>query len=142
MTLRTILLVPFLIIFLGRPLVVSGGSVFFYMPVVTRSIRLTFMPVANEMARKGHEVVILTQHPDKNPIPNITEITIEGKIMKVVSEKMSEDVMKEGASTSPPLMDFVEAQVAVSCFSKSCRKCYTCIKFPTEGILLRQPFIL
>ena len=133
MTLRTILLVPFLIIFLGRPLVVSGGSVFFYMPVVTRSIRLTFMPVANEMARKGHEVVILTQHPDKNPIPNITEITIEGKIMKVVSEKMSEDVMKEGASTSPPLMDFVEAQVAVSSFRKSRGKYGIGIKyrFPT-----------
>ena len=126
-------------------MVVSGGSVFFYMPVVTKSIRLTFMPVAIEMARKGHEVVILTQHPDKNPIPNITEITIEGKIMKVVSEKMSEEVMKEGASTSPPIMDFVEAQAAVSSFNKSSRKYSKCIRLAvssSEGTLVVQPFIL
>ena len=45
----------------------SCGSILFYMPIVTKSIRITFMPVATEMAKRGHEVVVVTQHPDKKP---------------------------------------------------------------------------
>ena len=72
------------------------------------------MPVATEMARRGHEVVVLTQHPDKNPNPNITEITIDGKIFNTLTERISKEILKEGASTNPPLVEFVEAQLAVS----------------------------
>ena len=79
MTFRGIIFVLFSLSLLGGKLLVSGGNVFFYMPVVSKSIRITFMPVATEMAKRGHEVVVLTQHPDKNPNPNITEINVDGK---------------------------------------------------------------
>ena len=113
-TIWTIILVLCSLNLFGMQPLVSGGNVFFYMPVVSKSIRITFMPVATEMARRGHEVVVLTQHPDKNPNPNITEITVDGKIFNAVAERISQEMMKEGASTNPPLMEFVEAQLAVS----------------------------
>lgn len=72
------------------------------------------MPVATEMAKRGHEVVVLTQHPDKNPNPNITEINVDGKLFNAVAERISQEMMKEGAASNPPLMEFVEAQLAVS----------------------------
>ena len=114
LTFRTIILVLCSLSFFGRQPMVSGGNIFFYMPVVSKSIRITFMPVATEMARRGHEVVVLTQHPDKNPNPNITEITIDGKIFNDLTERISKEMMKEGGSTSPPFMEFVEANLAVS----------------------------
>ena len=113
-TLRTIWLVLLSFNLLQQPIVVTGGSVLFYMPVVSRSIRITFMPVATEMARRGHEVFVVTQHPDKNPNPNMTEITIDGKIFNSLTEKISVEMMKEGGKTDPPLMEFVDAQIAVS----------------------------
>ena len=81
-TIRTIILVLCSLSLFGRQPLASGGNVFFYMPVVSKSIRITFMPVATEMARRGHEVVVLTQHPDKNP-NNPEEAT---KKFKEVSE--------------------------------------------------------
>ena len=111
---RAILFVCCSIFFLEQPTIVSGGSILFYMPVVSRSIRITFMPVASEMARLGHEVVVVTQHPDKKTDPNLTEITIDGKIFNDLTEKVSEELMKSGSSPDPPLNEFVEAQLAVS----------------------------
>ena len=111
---KTILFIFCSIFLLEQSAVVSGGSILFYMPVVSRSIRITFMPVASEMARLGHEVVVVTQHPDKKPDPNLTEITIDGKIFNELTEKVSEELMKSGSSPDPPLQEFVEAQLAVS----------------------------
>ena len=111
---KTILFIFCSIFLLEQSAVVSGGSILFYMPVVSRSIRITFMPVASEMARLGHEVVVVTQHPDKKPNPNLTEITIDGKIFNELTEKVSEELMKSGSSPDPPLNEFVEAQLAVS----------------------------
>ena len=52
------------------------------------------MPVASEMARRGHEVVVITQHPDKKPDHNLTEITIDGKIFNDMIEKVSVEKLK------------------------------------------------
>ena len=111
---RTILIVLHLILFLGQPNVVDSGRILFYMPLVSRSIRITFMPVASEMAGRGHEVVVITQHPDKKPDPNLTEITIDGTIFNNLMEKVSAEKLKTGGNPDPPLMEFVEAQLAVS----------------------------
>ena len=112
--LRTIFIVGYFMLFLGQPTEVSSGRILFYMPLVSKSIRITFMPVASEMARRGHEVVVITQHPDKKPDHNLTEITIDGKIFNDMIEKVSVEKLKTGGDPDPPLMEFVESQVAVS----------------------------
>merc|ERR1712226_501783 len=71
------------------------------------------MPVASEMAGRGHEVVVITQHPDKKPDPKLTEITIDGTIFNNLMEKVSAEKLKTGGNPDPPLMEFVEAQLAI-----------------------------
>ena len=102
------------LLLLDQQNLVSSGSVLFFMPMVSKSIRITFMPVASEMARRGHEVVVITQHPDKNPNPNITEITIEAKEFNEFTEKVSAEKLKTGGNPDPPIMEMIELQLSVS----------------------------
>ena len=102
------------LLLLDQQNLVSSGSVLFFMPMVSKSIRITFMPVASEMARRGHEVVVITQHPDKNPNPNITEITIEAKEFNEFTERVSAEKLKTGGNPDPPIMEMIELQLSVS----------------------------
>ena len=103
-----------ILLLLNQPHVVSCGSILFYMPMVTKSIRITFMPVASEMAKRGHEVVIVTQHPDKNPNPNLTEIIIDGKDFNEFTDRLSAEKLKTGGNPDPPIMEAIELQLLVS----------------------------
>ena len=91
----------------------SCGSILFYMPIVTKSIRITFMPVATEMAKRGHEVVVVTQHPDKKPNLNLTEITVDAKEFNELTEWISAEKLKTGGNPDPPLAEFIELQLLV-----------------------------
>ncbi len=42
------------------------GRILFYMPLVSKSMKITFMPLAEELARRGHEVVIIMPHDGKS----------------------------------------------------------------------------
>ena len=66
------------------------------------------------MARRGHEVVVITQHPDKNPNPNITEITIEAKEFNEFTERVSAEKLKTGGNPDHPIMEMIELQLSVS----------------------------
>ncbi|XP_044733444.1 uncharacterized protein LOC123296047, partial [Chrysoperla carnea] len=37
-----------------------------------------FAPILRELARKGHEVTVISHFPEKNPLPNYTDISITG----------------------------------------------------------------
>ena len=100
------------------------------MPIVTKSIRITFMPVASEMARLGHEVVVVTQHPDKKPNPNLTEIIIDGSEFNELMDRVSEDQLKTGGNPDPPILEFIELQLKVSSI---CMFLYSC---PTATLLV------
>ena len=91
----------------------SCGSILLYMPIVTKSARITFMPLATEMAKRGHEVVVVTQHPDKKPNPNITEITVDAKEFNELTDRMSAEKLKTGGNPDPPLAEFIECQLLV-----------------------------
>ncbi|XP_069179905.1 UDP-glycosyltransferase UGT5-like isoform X2 [Procambarus clarkii] len=45
------------------------------LPVTTKSHRNVFMPLAEALADRGHEVVMLTNHPKSSRHPNVTEVT-------------------------------------------------------------------
>ena len=120
----------YLLNFFGRSSMVSGGSVLFYWPGGSRSHHINnVMPVATEMAGRGHEVVVISKYSDKNPNSNITEIIIDddGKL-NAIFEKMSHGMLKEESKTmvlpsnlfklvyqyEVPFMELVEWQIMVS----------------------------
>nr|XP_045599231.1 UDP-glycosyltransferase UGT5-like isoform X3 [Procambarus clarkii] len=45
------------------------------LPVSTKSHRNVFMPIAEALADRGHEIVMLTNHPKSSKHPNIHEVT-------------------------------------------------------------------
>ena len=109
-----LLVLSILVLLMDQPRAVSGGSILFYMPFVSKSIKITFMPVAEEMASRGHEVAVVMQHPTKNPNPNIKEIIIGGNEFIDMTERVSNEKLKSGADATPPLMDMINTAVVVS----------------------------
>ena len=72
------------------------------------------MPVAEEMAARGHEVVVLMQHPSKKPNPKLKEIIIDGREIEELSEKVSEQKLRSGDGGSLPISDLLNTAFLVS----------------------------
>ncbi len=57
----------------------AGSRILFYSPMTAKSACMAFVPLANELARKGHSVTVVTQWSDMDlhqdivqpPIPNL-----------------------------------------------------------------------
>ena len=107
-------LVTFAILLVDKPKLASCGSIFFFMPFVSKSIKITFMPLAEEMAARGHEVVVLMPHPTKKPNPNLKEIIIDGREFIEMTDKVSEQQLKTGADGIPPVFEIFNAGLLVS----------------------------
>ena len=72
------------------------------------------MPLAEEMAARGHEVVVLMPHPTKKPNPKVNEIIIDGHEFIELTEKLSEKELKAGADGIPPVFEMFNAGLLVS----------------------------
>ena len=92
----------------------SCGSVLFFIPFMSKSVQITFMPMANEMAAKGHEVVVVMPYATKKPNPKVKEIIIDGREWDELQERMSIEKLKTGADSKTPLFEAVDIAVSVS----------------------------
>ncbi len=65
------------------------GRILFYMPLTSRSMKITFLPLAEALAERGHEVVVLMPHPSKERA-NLKVITVDSPFEgKAVAVKLS-----------------------------------------------------
>ena len=92
---------------------VSCGSVLFYVPFGSKSMKITYMPLAEEMAKKGHEVVVVMAYPTKKPNPKVKEIIIDGTEWMEMQEHLSNEKLKTGADASPPIFELVDMATLV-----------------------------
>ena len=92
----------------------SCGSVLFFIPFMSKSVKITFMPLAEKMASKGHEVVVVMPYATKKPNPKVKEIIIDGKEWDELQERMSVEKLKAGADSKTPLFEAVDIAVSVS----------------------------
>ena len=95
----------------------SCGSVLFYIPFCSKSVKITFMPLAEEMASKGHEVVVVMPYATKKPNPKVKEIIIDSKEWDGMQAKMSEEKLQTGADSKPPLFELVNVATMVGIFA-------------------------
>ena len=63
----------------------SAGSLLIWLPLMSKSIKITVMPVAEAMANRGHEVVIVLSHP--TPEESTYRLTINSMILYKISSK-------------------------------------------------------
>ena len=54
--------------------VADGGKIMFWMPIGSASMKITYLPLAEELVKRGHEVTIIHPHPMKEKVKGITEI--------------------------------------------------------------------
>lgn len=67
---RVLLIIPIL---LG---VASAGNFLFYMPFVTKSMMITFMPVAEELGKRGHKVSVVIPAAHNKQLENVEQIVV------------------------------------------------------------------
>ncbi len=56
------------------------GRILFYMPLISKSMKITFMPLAEKLAQRGHEVVVVMPLEAKTKQNNLHVISIKSPI--------------------------------------------------------------
>jgi hypothetical protein len=93
----------------------SGGKVLFYMPFISESVKITFMPVAKELASRGHSVTIVTPFPDKKiDSSSIQQISFDSQFMVDSIREMSKSKLNPNADASFPIFDLFNMAFIVS----------------------------
>ena len=89
-----------------------GGKYLVYIPFSSKSIKLSLMPMAKELSKRGHNVTIVSPYLEKKPIPGIIEITNVFPNENLFTS-VSETLLKENASGSldMPFTDVLDATV-------------------------------
>ena len=65
---------PVLVVVVTMTSTVYSGKVLLWCPAASTSMKITYMPVMEELARRGHEVTLVTPFPSKKKIDRVTEI--------------------------------------------------------------------
>ena len=58
-------------------------------PVCSKSHKISFMPIIEALAEKGHQVTVVTPFPPDNTIKNVREVVIENNIFTEKQLKIS-----------------------------------------------------
>jgi hypothetical protein len=78
---------------------VHCGKIMFYLPLMSKSVKMCVMPLAEELGRRGHHVTLVLNFASATPAPNVTEIVVESDFERVTRE-MSTRLLSESASGS------------------------------------------
>jgi len=52
-----------------------------------------------DLARRGHQVDVVTHYPQKNPIPNLKDISLKGSVEVIVNNMTAMDIKNFGFDT-------------------------------------------
>jgi len=74
---KTVTIITVLI--LATVSMVSAGKILFYMPMTSKSMKITYIPLAEALAERGHEVTVLMPFSHKSKNEKLTIITVESK---------------------------------------------------------------
>lgn len=97
---RVLLIIPIL---LG---VASAGNFLFYMPFVTKSMMITFMPVAEELGKRGHKVSVVIPAAHDKQLENVEQIVVPN-LMEEKMKEMSSDMLN-GKSIMLPINEMLD----------------------------------
>ena len=75
------------------------------------------MPLAEEMAKKGHEVVVIMPYATKTPNPKVKEIITDGREWDELQQSISNEKLQTGADQSPPVFELVDLAALVRSFN-------------------------
>ncbi len=70
----------------GLAALADAGRILIWMPVGSKSMKITYLPLAEELVRRGHEVVIVHPFKSEKPLKGITEIVSTTEIKKLLDQ--------------------------------------------------------
>ena len=73
LTMNMKFLLPFAILVVTMCVFAEGGKVLIWLPIVSKSVKITYTPVVEELARRGHEVYVAHPFKSKEKAKGITE---------------------------------------------------------------------
>ena len=63
----------------------------------SKSVKIGVMEAGNELARRGHEVTVVSPFKSKKVVPGVTEIVIES-LFEEISDKITEEALVKDGS--------------------------------------------
>lgn len=66
--------------------IVLSANILVVYPMPSRSHQLVYKPLLRELARRGHQLTVLTPFTEEKQLPNITEIKIPSKAVDMMSK--------------------------------------------------------
>ena len=90
------LLLKWLLLLFSMIKMTCAGHFLIWIPMASKSVKIGVMEVGYELARRGHEVTVVSPFKNKKEISGVTEIVIES-LFEEISDKITEDALvKDG----------------------------------------------
>ena len=77
---------------------VFSGNVLFFMPVIPKSSKIAWYPLAKAMAKKGHQVTILGPYPSPEKVQNLEEIIVNNDEFLAYQDEISKEILGKSLS--------------------------------------------
>ena len=75
------------------------GNILFFMPIIPKSSKITWYPLVNQLAARGHHVTTVSPYPSKTQVENIEEIIVDNTKFLKYQDDISEAILKGNLST-------------------------------------------
>ena len=64
----------------------EGGKILFWSPFGSKSTKICYMPMLEELVKRGHEITVVHPHKSKQSAKGITEILSSDKVDKFLND--------------------------------------------------------
>ena len=71
------------------------GKILFFMPVIPKSSKITWYPLAKKLADRGHQVTIVCPYGSDSAYPNIVELAVPTNNFEMYTNAISRNILKE-----------------------------------------------
>ena len=88
----------------------GAGHYLIWIPMSSKSVKIGVMEVGYELARRGHEVTVVSPFKSKKEVAGVTEVVIESNFEEL-SEKMTEDMLVNKEGSEMAIITFVEVSI-------------------------------
>lgn len=107
-----------------------AGKVLIYAPVGSKSLKITYMPIVEELAKRGHAITIVTGYKSKHKIENVQELIVNSRFQEY-SDRLSNNALKDGGTTSTPVFELINAMIEANDAALSLPEIQKLLKYPS-----------
>ena len=88
----------------------QAGHYLIWLPMCSKSVKIGVMEAGYELARRGHEVTVVSPFKNQNDVEGVTDIVIESEVQEL-SNRMTDFILENRYSTGVPIFTFIEVSI-------------------------------